>query len=35
MLAGEGWRALVPPEVAGVIDEIDGVKRLFDVSGSD
>jgi nicotinamide-nucleotide adenylyltransferase len=35
MLAGEDWRALVPPEVAGVIDEIDGVKRLFDVSGSD
>ena len=35
MLAGEDWRPLVHPEVADVIDETDGVRRLQDVSGTD
>ncbi|WAI01609.1 nicotinamide-nucleotide adenylyltransferase [Methanogenium organophilum] len=35
MLVGEDWMSLVPPVVADVINEIDGVGRLQDVSGSD
>ncbi len=36
MVSGdEGWRSLVPPSVAKFIDEIDGVRRLRDVLGSD
>jgi nicotinamide-nucleotide adenylyltransferase len=35
MLAGEDWQSLVPPVVADVINETDGVRRLHDVSGSD
>jgi len=35
MIAGEDWKHLVPPTVADVIDEIDGVARLKNVSKSD
>ena len=35
MLAGEDWRHLVSPAVADVIDEVDGVTRLRNVSKSD
>jgi len=35
MLEGGKWRELVPPSVARVIDEIDGVQRLIDISGTD
>ncbi|NYT20147.1 MAG: nicotinamide-nucleotide adenylyltransferase [Methanosarcinales archaeon] len=35
MLADEEWRHLVPNAVADVIDEIDGVRRLKRVSGTD
>lgn len=35
MLAGDDWESLVPQVVANVINEIDGVGRLYDVSGSD
>ncbi|MCL4329537.1 MAG: nicotinamide-nucleotide adenylyltransferase [Candidatus Thermoplasmatota archaeon] len=35
MLNGENWRSDVPPQVAAVIDEIDGVNRLRDLSQSD
>ncbi len=31
----EGWRELVPVEVARVVDEVDGVQRLHDVTCSD
>lgn len=35
MLAGDDWASLVPSVVADVINEIDGVGRLHDVSESD
>lgn len=35
MLEGENWRELVPDAVAKVIDEIDGVERLKQVSKTD
>jgi nicotinamide-nucleotide adenylyltransferase len=35
MLSGGRWRELVPPAVATVIDEIDGVQRLIEISGTD
>lgn len=35
MLDGGNWRELVPAAVADVIDEIDGVQRLVDISGTD
>ncbi|MCG7850968.1 MAG: nicotinate-nucleotide adenylyltransferase, partial [Methanosarcinaceae archaeon] len=35
MIAGEEWRHLVPPGVAEVIDEINGVARLKNVSKKD
>jgi len=35
MLNGEPWEHLVPPEVAGVIREIDGVGRLRQISAND
>jgi len=35
MLAGDDWASLVPSVVADVINEIDGVGRLHDVSKSD
>jgi len=36
IVSGEDWRSLVPPAVADVIDSIDGVGRLRDISeGSD
>ena len=35
MLEGEPWESLVPPEVAAVIAEIDGVGRLRQISRSD
>jgi nicotinamide-nucleotide adenylyltransferase len=35
MHKGEEWRHLVPAEVAGIIDEINGVRRLKNISGSD
>ncbi len=36
MLAGrDEWRELVPPSVASIIDEIDGVRRLREVTGVD
>lgn len=35
MLEGEAWENLVPKAVAGVINEVDGVKRLRDLVKSD
>ena len=35
MVAGEEWRSLVPSPVAAVIDEINGVERLKQISSSD
>jgi nicotinamide-nucleotide adenylyltransferase len=35
MLAGEPWETLVPPEVAKVIEEIDGVGRLCQIANDD
>lgn len=35
MVAGEEWRSLVPAPVAAVIDEINGVERLKQISSSD
>ncbi len=36
ILAGdEGWRRLVPPSVASVIEEIGGIERLRNVSQGD
>ncbi|WP_277553494.1 nicotinamide-nucleotide adenylyltransferase [Halobaculum limi] len=35
MIRGDGWRDLVPDEVAETIDEIDGVDRIRQVSSSD
>jgi nicotinamide-nucleotide adenylyltransferase len=35
MLAGDSWEHLVPPAVAGVIREIDGVGRLRQIAESD
>jgi nicotinamide-nucleotide adenylyltransferase len=35
MLNGGEWRNCVPESVAGYIDEIDGVRRLKQLSGSD
>ncbi|WOF15403.1 nicotinamide-nucleotide adenylyltransferase [Methanoplanus sp. FWC-SCC4] len=35
MLLGENWQELVPPAVVDVIEEIDGVKRLCHISGTD
>ncbi len=35
MLEGADWRSDVPPQVASVIDEIDGVNRLRDLAQSD
>ena len=32
MVAGEGWEQLVPPVVAAVVDEVQGVARLRQVS---
>ncbi len=33
MVAGEDWRSLVPDSVARIIDGIDGVGRLRDITG--
>ena len=33
IVAGEEWRSLVPAAVAQVIDDIDGVGRMVDISG--
>ena len=35
MIAGEDWEHLVPDPVVSVIDEVDGVARLRQVSGTD
>jgi nicotinamide-nucleotide adenylyltransferase len=35
MIADENWRQLVPKEVAAVIDEIDGVGRVKQISGGE
>ena len=35
MLSGKPWKALVPEAVARIIDEIDGVSRLRQLSGKD
>lgn len=35
MLEGEEWEHLVPPEVADVVREINGVERLKDIDQSD
>lgn len=35
MICGERWEDLVPKPVVDVINEIDGVKRLRDIAGSD
>jgi nicotinamide-nucleotide adenylyltransferase len=35
MCEGEDWRSLVPDPVAAVIDEIDGIERLRQVTDSD
>ena len=34
IVSGEEWRPLVPKAVAEVIDDIDGVGRLMDITGS-
>ena len=33
IVAGEEWRSLVPKAVSDVMDDIDGVGRLIDISG--
>ncbi len=33
MIDGKDWRSLVPDAVANVIDDIDGVRRLSEISG--
>lgn len=33
MASGEDWRSLVPPSVARIIDEMDGVGRMKDLMG--
>ena len=35
MLTDEPWKSLVPPEVIQVLDEIDGVGRLRQISRGD
>ncbi len=35
MIEGEDWRQLVPGKVAEIIDEIDGVRRLREISGGE
>jgi len=35
MIEGEGWRPLVPRKVAEVIDYIDGVRRLREITGGE
>jgi len=35
MMEGEEWRRLVPSKVAEIIDSIDGVRRVRDISGGD
>jgi len=35
ILEGEEWRKLVPKKVAEIIDSIDGVRRVRDISGGD
>lgn len=35
MISGDDWRSLVPPAVAEVVDSIDGVGRLRDISQTD
>ncbi|MBT8507859.1 nicotinate-nucleotide adenylyltransferase [Methanomicrobiaceae archaeon CYW5] len=35
MLAGERWEELIPPVVAEIIDEIDGVARLQQIAKTD
>ena len=35
MTEGDGWRQLVPEKVAEIIDNIDGVRRLRDISGGE
>jgi len=35
MVKNEDWRSLVPKAVANVIDEIDGVERLKEISGKE
>lgn len=35
MLAGRPWKGLVPPAVARIIDEIDGVSRIRQLAGKD
>jgi len=35
MVKGKGWKDLVPPSVAKYIEELDGVRRLKQLSGSD
>ncbi len=35
MICGEKWEDLVPESVVGVINEIDGVKRLRDIANTD
>jgi nicotinamide-nucleotide adenylyltransferase len=35
MLSGEPWESLVPPSVVQVINEIDGVERLLQISQKD
>ncbi|MDR0887879.1 MAG: nicotinamide-nucleotide adenylyltransferase [Candidatus Methanoplasma sp.] len=35
IIAGEEWRSLVPPATARIIDEIDGVERLREISRAD
>jgi nicotinamide-nucleotide adenylyltransferase len=35
MVEGEGWRPLVPRRVADIIDHIDGVKRIREISGGE
>jgi nicotinamide-nucleotide adenylyltransferase len=35
MLAGGGWKKLVPPAVANVIEQVNGIERMSVLAGSD
>ena len=35
MAHGEDWRALVPPAVAKVLEDIDGIGRVREITGGD
>jgi len=35
MMEGDGWRQLVPEKVAEIVDHIDGVQRLREITGGE